>query len=424
MYLSAYLKKHGFKCEILDFAFYNKTSWKALIEQHPADLYGLTVYSASFPESAEITKLIKEVHPKSKIVWGGPHPTFEYTCWQQVPELNFIIMVEGEETLLELCQNFNNPLKYQSIMGLAHETQYPTPYGFQRGFFYSNMRPLIKNIDDIPIPDRNAVPIHEYTRKVEGIKSCGIMTSRGCPYNCRFCCSRKFWKYPRFHSVKRVIEELKVIKNLGFNSFHAWDDTFTLNHKRLFKILEEVKKMNFVFRCNGDLRLDTKKVLQKLYEAGCKEYSIGIESGDQKVLDNINKRTTVKRNRQVLKWAKEVGLPVKAYVMVGNPGETWESVHKTLEFIKETGPEYYTISTFVPLPGCEFYHNAKKYGIKFRTKDWKEFFAIGRQNEGGAVHDTEFMTAEEIADARQFLIDNLPKQTGKLQDYYSKVKNK
>ena len=108
--------------------------------------------------------------------------------------------------------------------------------------------------------------------------------------------------------------------------------------------------------------------------------------------------------------------------MVGNPSESWDSVKKTLDFMIETGPELYTLFTFVPLPGCEIYHNPEKFHIKFRSKDWQEYFVVGRQNEGGAVCDTEYMTAEEITAARKWLIENLPKQTGKLQDYYKEVK--
>jgi len=412
MYISSYLKQNLINCEILDLSFYDKSSWKDVIEKYDADLYGLTVYSASVNQSDTINKLVKSKYPDSKIIWGGPHPTFEWSSvFKNNSEVDFIAMGEGEQTMLELCKNFNSPTSYDSIYGLGNRK-------IASKFFMSNERPLEKNLDKFPIPDRNSVPIRSYTRKVDGIPSCAIMTSRGCAYNCHFCCSKYFWKSLRFHGVKHVTGELNIIKKLGFEAFHCWDDTFTLNHNRLFKILDEIKNLKFTFRCNGDLRLDTKDVLQKLYDSGCREYSVGIESGDQKVLNAINKSTTVERNKQVLKWAKEIGLPVKAYIMVGNPGETWDSVQKTIDFIKETGPEYYSVFTFIPLPGCEFYHSAEKYGIKFRTTDWNQYFILGGQNESGCVIDTDCMTAEEIAEARQMLIRELPKQTGKLQDYY------
>ncbi len=139
----------------------------------------------------------------------------------------------------------------------------------------------------------------------------------------------------------------------------------------------------------------------------------------------MKKGTTVERNKQVLQWAKEIGLPVKAYIMVGNPGETWDSIEKTVQFMNETNPEYYTVCNFIPLPGCNFYHNAEKYKIKFITKNWDEFFVLGRQNEGGSTHETEFMTAEDIKKAREYLLKHIPKQCGPyLQDYYKEVQTK
>jgi radical SAM superfamily enzyme YgiQ (UPF0313 family) len=418
MYLSSTLKKFGYQCDILDLAFYPKNIWSKLLAYTKADLFGLTVYSSSYPESLEIAKLIKSALPNSKIAFGGPHPTFDYLCMNDNPEIDFIVFGEGEGTLLELCQNFGNSFAYREIRGLAYKIQYPDG---KRGMFISNMRPPIKDIDNIPMPDREAVPLKMYTRKVDDILSTPVMTARGCAYSCNFCDSHNFWGKLRFHGLSRVLHELLNIYDLGFKAVHFWDDTFTLN-SNLDAILLHLKNLGLTFRCNGNLRIDTKETLQKLYDSGCREYAVGIESGDQQVLDIMNKGTTVERNKQVLQWSHEIGLPVKAYIMVGNPGETWDSIEKTLQFVKDTSPAYYTLSNFVPYPGCNFLYESKKFNIKIRTKDWQEYFVIGRANEGGATHDTEFLTAEEIADARKYLLQNLPKQTGKLQDYYKKVK--
>lgn len=413
MYLSSTLKSNNIECEILNLSFYPKSQWWQLIESCPASLYGLTVYTPSVYEANIVSKAIKSIHPNSNIVWGGPHASFcAIDIASHYPEVDFVIFGEGEETLLELCQKFDTPYKYGEIAGLANRQD--------KFFFISNMRSLIKNIDTISLPDRS-ISLKDYTRKVDGISATSIMTSRGCYGKCNFCDSHFYWKYPRYHSVERVAQELQQIKDIGYSAFYSWDDIFTTNHERLYKILDEIKQRNLSFRCNGDLRLDTKEVLQKLYDSGCKEICFGIESGDQRILDIMNKHMTVERNKQVLQWAKEVGIPVKAFLMVGSPGESWESVKNTINFIKETGPEYYTIFNFTPLPGSAFFNNPEKYKIKFRTKDWNQFFNVGGQNIGGLTIDTEFMTAEEIGEARKMMIAELPAQKGKLQDYYKKV---
>jgi radical SAM superfamily enzyme YgiQ (UPF0313 family) len=415
MYHSSALKINNIDCKIIDLSLYPQKEWFDVIKSNPADLYGITVYTPSVYTAYSATTIIKYTHPNAKVVWGGPHPTFSaIDISVHYPKVDFVIFGEGEQTLLELCQKFDSPYKHGEIMGLANRQD--------KMFFISNMRPLIRNLDELPPPERNSDFLHNYTRKVDDLQATSIMTSRGCYGSCNFCDSKFYWKYPRQHSVQRVAKELDELQSLDYQAFYAWDDIFTTNHYRLYQILDEIKKRKMIFRCNGDLRLDTKEVLQKLKDSGCREICFGIESGDQRILNIMNKKMTVERNKEVLKWAKEVGIPVKAFLMVGSPGESSESVKNTIEFIKETGPEFYTIFNFTPLPGSEFYNNPEKYKIKFRTKDYRQFFNIGGQNIGGLPIDTEFMTAEEIAEARKMMIAELPKQKGKLQDYYKKVK--
>jgi len=413
MYLSAILNKYNYECNIVDLSFFEKSQWSKLIESTEADLYGMTVYSASLSEADAVSKLIKSYHPESKIIFGGTHPTF---CAPQVfagiPEVDFISFGESEGTILELAEKFNQPSLHQTIRSLGIRTD--------NTFFVTNQRPLIKDLDQLPPPERSET-LHSYTRKVDGVPSTSIMASRGCPYDCKFCCSKYFWQHTRFHSLARINQELSQIKSLSFNAVHFWDDTFTIN-PNFQGILESLKSHNFVFRCNGNLRNDNKKSLQALVNAGCREYSVGIESGDQRMLKLMNKCTTVERNKQVLQWTKEVGLPVKAFIMVGYPGETWESVQNTINFIKETNPEYYTIFNFSPLPGSDTFANPELYNIKFRHHNWDEYFMCGKQNEGGCTIDTEFMMGEEIVEARKMLIAELPPQKGKLADYYKNVK--
>ena len=388
MYLSTVLQLNNIECDIIDLAFHD--DW-TIIKDFAADLYGLTVYSASVNKASKVNSLIKQYHPNAKIAWGGPHPTF---CKDQT-DSDFVILGEGETSFLYLCNNINISPK-----------------------FIKN--PLIKHLDDIPKPHRDNT-LFKYTRKVQDIHSTSIMTSRGCYSDCLFCGSKLFWHYPRMHSNQRIIEELKEIKDLGYDAFHCWSDIFTLKHTRLYELLQEIKKLNFIFRCNGDLRRDTKEILQELYDSGCREICYGVESGDQRILDLVNKDSTVEQNKQIIKWCKEVGIPVKIFLMIGAPGESWESIRKTIDFVKETQPDFYTLFNFVPLPGSKFYHEADKFNIKFRTKDWDQYFNIGGQNEGGYVVDTEFMTAEEISEARKMMLHELPSQHGALQDYYKKL---
>jgi len=420
MGISSFLKSKGVDVNLIDLTWEN--DWKRIIEMNPADLYGMTVYSASLDSAIKITNITKITCPDSKVIVGGPH--FTAMPWDILKyPFDFVCMGEGEETLLELCQKWG-AYSYDSIIGLGNKTKGIFQGRLHDQLFLSNQRPMIEDLDKLPFPDRDSVPIKSYTRKVQGKLSCAVMTSRGCYGKCAFCNSPNFWRGVRVRSAQNVLEEMRIIvENYGFEAVHFWDDILTLKGERFDQLMEGLKKLNIIFRCNGDPRIDTPEILQKLYDSGCREYCLGVESGSPKVLNTIHKGTIPEKVRGIIREAKRIGLPVKEFLMVGNPGETWEDVEMTLQFVKETDPDFWTIFNFIPLPGCDIWNNREKYGINLRTNDWNQYFCIGGKNVGGITHDVVGgLSGEEIEKARQYLLDNLPGQKGLLQDYYEKLR--
>ena len=146
-------------------------------------------------------------------------------------------------------------------------------------------------------------------------------------------------------------------------SFIFYDDIFTLRRERLFKLCDNLRDLNITFRCNGRSGINTLEDYIKLKEAGCEEIAFGIESGSQKMLDMINKGSTVEDNFKAITLAKEAGLITKAYLVVGFPGESQETVDETKAFMIRANPDKYTVFQFVPLPGCDVWKNPEKYGI-------------------------------------------------------------
>lgn len=422
MGLSSFLKEKGVDTTLIDLTWEN--DWKKVIEDNLSDLYGLTVYSASLDTSIKISNMIKTIHPTSKTIVGGPH--FTALPWELARNpFDFVCMGEGEETLLELTQKWGNEYLYSSIVGLGYKSR-----GIYQGrevdqLFLSNQRPLMEDLNVLPIPDRDSVPIKSYTRTVEGVQSCAVMLSRGCYGSCAFCNSPNFWQRKvRMRSVIKSLEELiTIVDNYGFKAVHFWDDILTLKGERFDLLMKGIKNLNIIFRANGDPRLDTPETLKKLLDAGCREYCLGIESGSPKILDKIHKGTNPEKMKAIILEAKRIGLPVKTYLMVGHPGETWEDVEMTLQFVKDTEPDFWTLFNFIPLPGCEIWNKAEEYGIKLRTQDWKQYFCIGGENIGGITHDViGGLSGEEIEEARQYLLANFPPQRGYLQDYYKREK--
>ena len=390
LYIAGELRSQGIPVEVIDLPFIDRARWKDAISY--ADTYGITVYSSSLYLAKEIRDLAKQNNPKGKVVVGGPHPTTLYE--EMVSEFDMVVRGEGEYSLTE-----NYPFSV---------------FHAQR----------IDQLDHLAFPARDLVDLSRYTRKVAGRQATSITTSRGCPYNCVFCCKDVHGHKVRYFSTKRVVEEVNMVQAAyGINSFIFYDDTFSLDPKRYWELCEELAKCKITFRCNGDARNNDLMDFKILYDAGCREISFGIESGSQKILNIVNKGVTVKQNRLAIQNAKKAGLTVKAFLMIGAPGETRETVEETKQFMKEADPDQYTLFTFVPLPGCEAWKDPEKYGVKIINKDFRNFFNIAGNNEGGLVAETEALSCQEIADLRQDLVSFLKhrSQRGKLQDYYQKV---
>jgi len=389
LYIAGELRSQGIPVEIIDLPFIERSGWKDAIGS--VDTIGITVYSSSLYLAKEIRDIAKRNNPQCKVVVGGPHPT---TLWRDmVREFDVVVRGEGEYALQRIDGN----------MVVA---------------------PFIEDLDRLAFPARDMVDLRHYTRKVAGKKATSITTSRGCPYACAFCCKDVHGHRVRYFSIGRIVNEITSIRAAyGIDSFIFYDDTFALDRKHYYPLCDELAKLNITFRCNGDARQNTLEDFKTLYRAGCREISFGIESGSQKILNIINKGVTVEQNRNAIKNAKAAGLIVKAFLIIGSPGETRETVEETKRFMAEADPDQYTLFTFVPLPGCAAWDNPDKYHFRIVNRDFKDFFNIAGQNEGGLVVETDELSCRDIADLRKELIEHLQGrgQRGQLQDYYKRV---
>lgn len=412
MYISALLKKHNIESEIIDLPFIDRKDWRDKIGL--ADFYGITVYSTSLYLAKEIARIARENNPGGKVIIGGPHPTaLGKGVLEAESNFDIVVMQEGELTMLELAQG--KPIN--EIKGIIFRKN--------SEIISNGKRELIAGLDVIAEPDREILKVNNYARKVYGDFATSIISSRGCPFNCAFCCKETFGYQVRFHSVERVVSEIKhVIKKYSRRHFLFYDDNFALSRDRLYPLCEELAKMNIIFRCNGNTRYNTYKDYTKLYKAGCREIAFGIESGSQKILDIMNKGVTVEQNKRAIIDAKKAGLLVKAYLMIGSPGESQETVEETKRFIIETDPDQFTLFTFVPFPGCDIWEHPEEYKVKIVNKDFRQYFNIAGQNEGGLVIEIDELKPKDIEELKEELLEFLRKrgQRGSLQDYYSRVK--
>jgi radical SAM superfamily enzyme YgiQ (UPF0313 family) len=388
MYIAGELRSAGVSVEIVDLPFVDRKDWKNAIGY--ADVYGITVYSSSLYLAKEIRDIVKGINPKGKVVVGGPHPTS--LPGETALEFDYVVKGEGE-------------------------------YALHLGRDRIIEAPLIEDVDRLSFPARDMLDLKRYTRRVAGQRATSVTTSRGCPYSCIFCCKDVFGHRVRNFSIERVLDEIRAIKVIyGIRSFIFYDDTFALDRERYYSLCKALQAENITFRCNGNARNNTLEDFKVLYDAGCREIAFGVESGSQKILNIVNKGVTVEQNRKAIKNAQLAGLTVKAFLMIGSPGETRETVEETKKFILEANPDQYTLFTFVPLPGCAAWKDPEKYGFRIVNQDFKNYFNIAGQNEGGLTVETETLSCEDIRNMRKELVDflNTRGQRGQLQDYYAR----
>lgn len=320
-YIAAVLEKEGYYVKIAEGNFMNHVQIKEYIKNEKPDVVGITTTTPTFESVTKVAEDIKYVDKDIKIVIGGPHVTA--LPQEAIKEDCFDIGVigEGEITFLELVKAFKKDTSLKKVNGIVYK---------EKGKIkFTKPREFIKDLDSIPFPARHLLPplkdYHPTPASYRKLPLGVLMTSRGCPYQCTFCDRAVFGTSYRFRSAKNVVNEIEeLINKYGAKELKFFDDTFTLDKKRLYEIFDLMKERDIKIGwcCLTRVNHVTKEMLQRMKNAGCWQILYGLESGDDRMLQLLKKGATVAQNEQAVKWAHEVGLSVRADFIMGTPGDT------------------------------------------------------------------------------------------------------
>jgi anaerobic magnesium-protoporphyrin IX monomethyl ester cyclase len=420
MYLAALLQKANFKVEILD-AFMVDSVFQRngvettvgmpftkirheLIERKP-DVVGISgPFTCQIDNAVKISNLVKEVNPNILTVTGGPHVTLASEAFlREAKDVDIVVRGEGEYTMLEIAQTFEDRKQMDKILGIAYR---------QSGKIRLNPpRPLIKNLDQLPYPAYNLVDMERYlTLKKIGYRSfkdraISMITSRGCPFNCCFCAVHlHMGKDFRAHSAKYVVDHIQfVVKKFNVRNVFFEDDNLTLDIERFENICNDIisRNINIGWETPNGVRADclNRELLKKMKQSGCKSVFIGVESGDQQILNNvICKSLDLNRVVEFAKDAKEIGLKTGAFYIIGFPGETKENMQKTVDFALRLKREYDVgMHLFVATPsfGTRLYEECVIKGYVEENLTWNAF-ARARQPKGMPLITTKDFTPAQV----------------------------
>jgi radical SAM superfamily enzyme YgiQ (UPF0313 family) len=346
-YVGAVLRENNYDVEILNWCRINETPEmieKILLEKKP-NIIGFSILQANRWGGIEIAGIAKQIHPKVKIVFGGVTPTFLWKHFlTNFPEIDVVVIGEGEYTFLNLVKFFENDKDHhlKDIRGIAYR---------KNGDF-------VRTAPAEPIQDMDALPV-----PAKYFKYRHLSLTRGCPGKCTFCGSPKLWgPKVRFHSVKYFVDELERLYKKGINFFYFSDDTFSVDKQRVIDICKKIleKGLNITWAAISRVNTMNEDILYWMRKAGCIQISYGVESGSEKIRHFLNKKITTDKIENAFAMTVKYGILPRAYFIYGCPGENRKTIQETIDLIKRIKPlviHFFVLSLF---PGTRLYEEYQK----------------------------------------------------------------
>lgn len=391
-YIASVLEKNGFNVSIVDLTFEKDFDFlrRRLKELEPK-LVGITCQTTFAEEAFEAARISKAMMPRGIVVLGGPHPTVLPEKTLEESGADIVVIGEGEYTFKEIAEKIKGDESFKEVKGIC--------YTEGQTIRFSEERKLIDDLDEIPFPAR-----HLFDRRYLEYPEITMINSRGCPFHCSFCqptLRKIFGKKVRLRSPKNVVEEIKfVLQTYGNKTIRFHDDTFTWNKKWVKGLCDLIRKENLKITWNCKSRVDVidRELVKILRQTGCIRMDLGIESGSQRLLDEIlNKGITIKQIKDAFKICYEEGMKTLAFIMVGIPTERPKEVLDTINLIEEMKIDGLQVSIFTPFPGTKIFDFALEKG-SLRAKSWDDYDFYSKVS---LTH--HYFTSKEIKNVKEII---------------------
>lgn len=377
-YIVAYLKKHyAGALDIRFFSGFYDADEEIVDACRNADIAGFSCTSPQFSHGLHVARQVKTTG--NRIVFGGIHPTALPDVVLKEDCIDAIVTGEGERAMLKLVED------------VAAGRRIPERYN--AGY--------IENLDDLPFPDRNAIKNERNIQQAfddEGERITSVLSSRGCPFRCSFCCSHLLWqRKARFRSAANILDEVEeLIGDWGIQFLKFADDTFTIDKRRTIEFcqLKIARGIKLPYGINAHANTMDEELIRQLAESGCREIWYGVESGSPRILQEMHKNTDIEQIKTVFKLTREYGIRTRAYFLLGMPGETIEDIAMTEELCDELNPEMVGFTLLSPYPVNEHFDYAT-----MADWDWATFDEYNND-----WVSTQTLTNQELKDIQKRLV--------------------
>lgn len=376
--LAAVAREHGARVRLADYALsqYSEFSLKKLLDEFPADLVGFSCMTQDIHAASDVADAVKRIHPEALTVAGGVHPSVlpERTL-REFAAFDMVVAGEGEWTIAEIVKIMAAGDMIKGVAGTVRRGQ-------EGRIITEEPRAMMQNLDDIPLPARDLAPMETYLNRTSTPGITGkvvrvgtIFSARGCPYRCIFCSGwQTCGKKPRLVSIERIGEEInQLVGKWGVRHITIKDDTFTIDRENTLNIGKLLAKAKVTWDCKTRINVVDKNLLRDMKDLGCVRLHMGVESGSDRILKLIRKKTTVEQVEETFAITRELGFERTAYFIIGShPSETFEEFMKSRALCKRIKPDYAVFSVIVPYPGTEIYDLMKSAG-RILSDDWRRY---------------------------------------------------
>src|SRR3990170_4980380 len=363
-YIAAALRRRGVQMELVDCTFLTRGEALAKVKRSKPQIIGFYSMFSMKKTTMELAALLRE--DGELLVVGGPLPTLDPAGYLEV--FDVAVLGEGEAAMVGIAECHRKGFGLWGVEGIAYKDN-----GIVK---FTSPRKQVEDLDSLPFPTRDLFDNDSYKRhylRRFGYSISPLITSRGCPFSCDFCSRPVFGQSFRARSVVNVVNEVEEIVGLGYDRVWFADDCFTLNRERMLEVCNELvkRKVGVGWECLS--RVDTMdcEVAVKMRRSGCVRVFFGIESGTDEVLGLMQKQITVEQARRAVYNAKEAGLQVGAFFILGYPGENGETILDTVRFASGLPLDYLSFTLPYPIPGTALFERVKG-NSGFVVEDWEE----------------------------------------------------
>jgi radical SAM superfamily enzyme YgiQ (UPF0313 family) len=379
-YIAAVARRHGYSVVTIDENIGQSIPFPTLSS---FDVIGLTITTPAFPRAKEILHNLRmRKKPECFILAGGVHATF---CPEEVlaAGVDVVIRGEGENSFGQLLSS--SSASWDQIPGLSF---FLDRTRVRPGIQHTPDAPLIEALDNISYPAHDCFDINRYVPM-------SVITSRGCPYHCAYCAATAFWQHlTRFRGIFSVLNEItELCSKWGCTQIKFQDSLFTMDKRRTLELLHGFQTISPSFQWSCETRADylDDELIVLMARTGCKSIMLGIESGDQSILDHAERHMNLDQIKTTCRAITAHGIGLRISVIFGLPGETAETVEKTITLLQEIQPNVTFLNLATVYPGCKFAENPS---LRFASHSEQWLAGFGGHGPGGKIILPEGMTVE------------------------------